>query len=164
MVSRRWTLWIAALVFAPLAIALAVPTVTLADSKTAGVVAKTTDAISLYKRLGGYDAIAAVTDDFIARLASDKQLGRFFVGLNNEHKAHVRQMVVDLICAKTGGPCYYLGRDMKTTHTGLGITEDDWTRASAFMKASLDKFNVGPKEQADIFAIIGPLKSDIVGR
>jgi hemoglobin len=164
MVSRRCALWIAAAVFAPLAIALTIPAVTLADSKTTGVVAKTADANSLYKRLGGYDAIAAVTDDFIARLVSDKRLGRFFVGLNDEHKAHVRQMAVDLICAKTGGPCYYLGRDMKTAHTGLGITEDDWTRASAAMKVTLDKFNVGAKEQAELFAIIGPLKPDIVGR
>lgn len=35
---------------------------------------------SLYARLGGYDALAAVTDDFIGRLSSDRQLGKFFVG------------------------------------------------------------------------------------
>jgi len=33
---------------------------------------------SLYKRVGGYDAIAAVTDDFLARLAGDKQMSHFF--------------------------------------------------------------------------------------
>jgi hypothetical protein len=82
-------------------------------------------------------------------------LGRFEDGPRDSH---------DLICAKTGGPCYYLGRDMKTAHTGLGITEDDWTRASAAMKVTLDKFNVGAKEQAELFAIIGTLKPDIVGR
>lgn len=121
-------------------------------------------ATSLYKRLGGYDAIAAVTDDFIGRLATDKQLSRFFVGFSNESKMHIRQMVVDLICAKTGGPCYYLGRDMKTAHSGLHITEDDWNRSVDALKASLNKFNVGPKEQSDLFAIVAPLKSDIVGK
>ena len=33
---------------------------------------------TLYKRLGGYDALAAVTDDFLGRLATDQQFGRFF--------------------------------------------------------------------------------------
>ena len=117
---------------------------------------------SLYKRLGGYDAIAAVTDDFIKRLATDKQLSRFFVGLSDESKAHVRQMVVDLICAKTGGPCYYLGRDMKTAHAGLHITDDDWNRSIDAFKLTLAKFHVGAKEQDDLFAIISPLKSQIV--
>ena len=39
---------------------------------------------SLYKRLGGYDAIAAVVDDFIGRMASDPQLQPFFAGHSTE--------------------------------------------------------------------------------
>lgn len=135
-----------------------------ADTSAMGAPATAPAANSLYKRLGGYDAIAAVTDDFIVRLATDKQMSRFFVGLSDGSKQHVRQMVVDLICAKTGGPCYYLGRDMRTAHAGLHITEDDWNRSVDALKASLNKFNVGAKEQSDLFAIIAPLKSDIVGR
>ena len=64
---------------------------------------------SLYKRLGGYDALAAVTDDFIGRLATDKQLGKFFVGLSNDSKTKVRQHIVDFLCKATGGPCAYTG-------------------------------------------------------
>ena len=82
---------------------------------------------SLYKRLGGYDALAAVTDDFIGRLATDPTEGRFFVGLSTDSKVRVRQHVVDFLCVATGGPCKYTGRDMETAHTGLHITEDDWT-------------------------------------
>src|SRR6266851_8436105 len=74
---------------------------------------------SLYKRLGGYDALAAVTDDFIGRLATDKQLTRFFVGHSEDSLKRIRQLVVDQLCAATGGPCYYLGRDMKTSHKGM---------------------------------------------
>jgi hypothetical protein len=46
---------------------------------------------NLYQRLGGYDALAAVTDDFIGHLATDPQLGRFFVGLSTDSKIRVRQ-------------------------------------------------------------------------
>lgn len=42
---------------------------------------------SLYKRLGGYDAIAAVVDDFIGRLLADKQLSRFFTGVSTDSRS-----------------------------------------------------------------------------
>ena len=77
---------------------------------------------SLYTQLGGYDAIAAATDDFITRLATDPGLGKFFVGLNDTSKQRVRQHVIDFLCNATGGPCLYLGQDMKTAHKGLHIT------------------------------------------
>jgi len=103
---------------------------------------------SLYHRLGGYDALAAVTDDFIGRLGTDPQLKRFFTGLSVDSQKKLRQHVVDFLCSATGGPCLYTGRDMKTAHTGLGITEDDWSAAvNCFtcswlaFKTAFDTFN-----------------------
>ena len=117
---------------------------------------------SLYKRLGGYDAIAAVTDDFIGRLATDPSLGKFFVGLSTDSKQRVRQHVVDFLCLATGGPCVYKGRDMKTSHAGLGITEADWNTGVKHLVASLDKFKVPAKEKDDLLAAASGLKKDIV--
>ena len=117
---------------------------------------------SLYERLGGYDALAAVTDDFIGRLASDKNLGRFFVGLSEDSKKRVRQLVLDQLCAATGGPCIYIGRDMKTAHKGLGITELDWTTSVKHLVDTLDKFKVPKKEKDEVLAAISGLKGDIV--
>ena len=65
---------------------------------------------TLYQRLGGYDALAAVTDDFLGQLATDPQLGRFFIGLSTDSKVKVRQHVVDFLCAATGGPSPAAGR------------------------------------------------------
>ena len=117
---------------------------------------------SLYKRLGGYDALAKVTDDFIVRLATDKTLGRFFVGASDSSKMRIRQLVVDQLCAATGGPCVYIGRDMKTAHKGLGITEEDWNIAVKHLVATMTKFNVPEKEQKEVAAALTTLKSDIV--
>ena len=100
---------------------------------------------SLYTRLGGYDAIAAVSDDFIARLAADKQLARFLVGISDNSKAHLRQLVVDLLCQATGGPCVYIGRDMKTSHKGLGITGSDWDLSVKALVASLGQVQGSPE-------------------
>jgi len=119
---------------------------------------------TLYQRLGGYDALAAVTDEFIGRLATDPQLGRFFTGLSTDSKQRVRQHVVDFLCQATGGPCGYHGRDMKTAHTGLNITEADWNSSVKHLTATLDKFKVPEREKSEVLQAIGGLKGDIVGR
>ena len=117
---------------------------------------------SLYKRLGGYDGIAAFADDFIFRLATDKKLSRFFVGLNDTSKKRVRQHVVDFLCEQTGGPCVYLGQDMKTAHQGLNITEADWDAMVVDLKQSFDHFNLGQEERSELMAALTKLKPDIV--
>jgi len=117
---------------------------------------------SLYKRLGGYDAIAAVTDDFVGRLLANKNLARFFTGTSTNSKNRIRQLIVDQICAVTGGPCVYIGRDMKTAHSGLGITESDWQSAVNDLLASLDMFKVPQKEKDELVAIVASTKGDIV--
>ena len=118
---------------------------------------------SLYERLGGYNAIAAVVDDFMEGQVKDPQLSRFFVGHSMNSKKRIRQLIVDQICEATGGPCVYTGRDMKTTHTGLNITESDWQVGVRLLTATLDKFKVPQKEKDEVFAAVSGLKRDIVG-
>ena len=132
------------------------------DAGAQGPGASAPAAPSLYKRLGGYDAIAAVTDDFIGRLLKDQALSRFFAGQSDDSKGRIRQLIVDQLCAATGGPCFYIGRDMKTSHKGMGIAEADWTATVGHLIASLDKFKVGQKEKDDLLAIASSLKKDIV--
>ena len=129
-------------------------------SATAGVGQETKP--TLYKRLGGYDALAAVTDDFLGRLAADPSLGRFFVGTSKEHLGRIRQLVVDQLCAATGGPCIYIGRDMKSSHQGMGITEGDWNAAVVHLVATLDKFKVPERERKEVLGAVSGLKNDIV--
>jgi len=119
---------------------------------------------SLYTRLGGYDAIVAVTKDFIIRLVTDPSLGRFFTGLNDTSKARVEAHVIDFLCMKTGGPCIYTGQDMKTAHTGLHITEADWNTSAAHLTETLNKFKVPQKEQNEVMTAVGAMKGDIVGQ
>ena len=117
---------------------------------------------SLYQRLGGYDAIAAVTDDFLVRLTGDPSQARFFGGMSKDSLGKLRQHVVEQICLATGGPCVYTGRDMKTSHTGLGITEAEWNATVKHLVASLDKFKVGDKEKGELLGAVSTLKKDIV--
>ena len=134
----------------------------LAQARPAQPAPSAPPAPSLYKRLGGYDAIAAVVDEFIGRLAADKQLNRFLVGLSDNSKGHLRQMIVEQSCAATGGSCVYTGRDMNTAHKGLGITGSDWDLAVKHLSDSLDKFKVPQKEKDEFLAAISSFKADIV--
>ncbi|MEZ5427472.1 MAG: group 1 truncated hemoglobin [Pyrinomonadaceae bacterium] len=117
---------------------------------------------SLYQRLGGYDALAAVSDDFIMRLGKSKILGRFVVGLSNDSKMKLRQHFVEFLCNATGGSCVYTGRDMKTVHTGLGINEEDWEESVKLLNETLDKFKVPEKERTEVLAAVSSLKEQIV--
>lgn len=117
---------------------------------------------SLYERVGGYNALAAVVDDFIGRLVSDKQFEKFFMGHSDDSKKRIRQHILDQFCVATGGPCVYTGREMKTSHAGLGITNRDWDAAAKHLVASLDKFKVPEKEKGEILTFVTSLKNDIV--
>jgi hemoglobin len=117
---------------------------------------------SLYERLGGYNAIAAVVDDFIGRLIGDKQLERFFVGHSTDSKKRIRQHIVDQFCAGAGGPCVYTGRTMKDSHVGLGITEAEWDASAKHLVATLDKFKVPEQEKKELLEFVTSLKGDIV--
>uniref|UniRef100_A0A7C5AKX4 Group 1 truncated hemoglobin n=1 Tax=Desulfobacca acetoxidans TaxID=60893 RepID=A0A7C5AKX4_9BACT len=117
---------------------------------------------SLYQRLGGYDAIAAVVDDFFARMMQDPQLNRFFIGHSHDSKRRIRQLTVDMISEATGGPSFYTGRTMKVSHEGLGITENDWDLSVRYLKETLAKFQVPAREQEEVLSFIGRLKEGIV--
>jgi hemoglobin len=114
---------------------------------------------SLYERLGGQQVIAGITDDFVAGVLADRQLARFFPGPIHPG---LRERVIELLCQITGGPCEYRGRDMKTAHSGLGITRADWDLAVDLFTRALDSRRVAPAEQAEFLKIIQNMKDTIV--
>ena len=118
---------------------------------------------TLYERLGGYDAIAAVADDLLPRLENDAQLGRFWANRGDDGIAREKQLLVDYLCANAGGPLLYTGRDMLTSHKGMGVTESDWQIFINHLKATLSGFQVPQQEQDDVLAFIDSTKADIVG-
>ena len=117
---------------------------------------------TLYERLGSYDAIAAVADILLPRLESDAQLGRFWANRGDDGIAREKQLLVDYLSASAGGPLLYTGRDMLTSHKGMGITESDWQILIDHLKASLAELQVPQQEQDDVLAFIDSTRADIV--
>ena len=117
---------------------------------------------SLYARLGGYDAIAAVVDDLLPRLHQDSLLGRFWtsprsVDTNNRE----RQLAIDFIAAAAGGPTIYLGRDMKLAHEGMGISKADYAAFMRCLSLTLDKFQLPEPERGEVVAFTLSLEQEI---
>lgn len=117
---------------------------------------------TLYARLGGYDAIAAVADDLLSRLMSDSQLGRFWAHRGADGLRREKQLLIDFLCASAGGPLYYTGRDMATSHKGMGITAKDWEIFLRHVRATLDKFQVPERERHEVLAFVDSTRADIV--
>jgi len=117
---------------------------------------------SLYHRLGGYDAIAAAVDELLPRLTSDPQIGVYWKGKCTDSMKKDRQLLVDFSCAATGGPAHYVGRDMKTSHAGLGISESDWNVLMRHMVATLQDLGVAENEKDEFISLVETLKGDIV--
>ena len=97
---------------------------------------------SLYERLGGKDAITAVVDDFVGNVAADNRIHGFFARTDIPR---LKKNLVDQICQGTGGPCMYTGRDMRTAHKGLNITDAQFNALVEDLVKSLDKFKVPEK-------------------
>ena len=117
---------------------------------------------TLYERLGGYDAIVAVSGDLLPRLMSDSRLKRFWEHRGLDGIDREKQLLINFLSASSGGPMYYTGRDMKTCHKGMKISEADWTAFSGHVNATLDAFKVPPTERGEVVGFVQSLKKDIL--
>jgi len=119
---------------------------------------------TLYKRLGGREGIRGVVDDFVAFLVADPRVKDRFTKLTPAQVEKLKTNASDQICDATGGPCSYLGKDMKAAHTGMNITEADWSATVEDLIKALDKRNVAKKDQQELIGLLAPMKKDIVGQ
>jgi hemoglobin len=116
---------------------------------------------SLFDRLGGKPAITAVIHDFVGNCGADTVINARFA------KTDLKKLegnLVDQVCAATGGPCKYAGKDMATAHKGMKISEEEWTALVGDLVKSLDKFKVADTEKNELLGALGGMKGDIVGK
>ena len=120
------------------------------------------NAATLYERLGGYDAITAFVDDLLPRLQGDDLLGRFWANRGEDGIAREKQLLIDYLCASTSGSTYYTGRDMKTSHKGMRISEADWSAFMDHAGATMAALELPDRECQEVGAFVVSLKADIV--
>jgi hemoglobin len=116
---------------------------------------------SLYHRLGGKEAITAVVDDFIGNVAADARINKRFA---NANIPRLKTLLVEQICAASGGPCTYTGRDMTTAHTGMNIQSAEFDALVEDLVKSLDTFKVPEREKGELLGALGGMKPAIVNK
>ena len=117
---------------------------------------------TLYERLGGYEGIVSFVEDLLPRLEADSQLGRFWQHRGDDGVAREKQLLIDYLCANAGGPMYYTGRDMKTSHVGMKISDSDWSIFMGHAGDTMKALNIQQQECDEIAAFVTSLKKDIV--
>jgi len=119
---------------------------------------------SLYTRLGGYDTISQIIDQFLEKMFADPQVGKYFAGMGTDTREQLLQKNKLLMCKNTGGPCKIINRGMKRAHAGLGVTESDWQITASHLASILKSLKLGEQEQRELLLMISGLKKYIVER
>jgi len=119
---------------------------------------------TLYKRLGGREGIRGVVDDFVVFLVADPRVRDRFTKLTPPQVEKLKTNAADQLCEATGGPCSYLGKDMKAAHKDMKNTDAEWDATVEDLVKALDKNKVAKSDQDALFKILAPMKADIVGQ
>lgn len=115
---------------------------------------------SLYERLGGAQGIGSIVDDILAHHLVNPIIKARFENIADLE--HARQMAVEFFTAGAGGPLQYTGRDMRTAHRGMNISEQEYLAAMDDIMGALAKHDIDEATRKDVLAILYALKGDII--
>lgn len=120
---------------------------------------------SLWDRLGGEPAVKTVIHDFVLSAAPDPKVNFFRNGQFKLDTAGVEMLerrLVELVSAVTGGPLKYSGRDMKSAHAGMKITDAEFDALAGHLVVTLKKYKVPEAELNELIGIVASTRKDIV--
>ena len=116
---------------------------------------------ALYRALGGTDGITKVVDATLAEIHGDLRISIFF---EKTDMADLRRLVIEQLCAATGGPCEYTGRSMEEAHSGLNLTDADFDAFVEDLVRGMDSQKVPKDLQKQLLGVLGPMRSQVVGQ
>lgn len=137
----------------PLAFALSVAA---CASSTPPPVAPQSDGHVLYDRLGGKEGIHAIVDEFLKNVLADARINAFFRGDKGLPKFEQQ------LCELSGGPCHYTGKDMKSAHSGMSITGEQFDAFLQDFERALDDKGVSRADEDALLGALSPMRRDIV--
>jgi hemoglobin len=116
---------------------------------------------ALYRELGGTDGITRVVDVFLRRINADARINVLFHNVDHDD---LRRLVIEQLCAATGGPCTYTGRSMEEAHSGLNLTDADFNAFVSDLVAAMDEIKVPKPSQKKLLRLLAPMRPQIVGQ
>ncbi|MDP9237596.1 MAG: group 1 truncated hemoglobin [Chloroflexota bacterium] len=123
---------------------------------------------SLYERLGGMFAIAAVVDHFSDQLLKNPKVVNANPELKEWHTVTYSGRLPGLkfgrtlwVCAVAGGPFQYTGEELRDAHFAFHIPPEAFDEVSAELGHSLDHFKVPEREKGEVLAAFNAQKGDV---
>jgi hemoglobin len=132
---------------------------------------------SLYERLGGVFAIAAVVDHFSDAIIENAAVGKLSNNLQlrewsndrPERLPGLKWMRTLWVCEVSGGPYEYVGTKPGSTplgleegHRQLRITSDEFDEVAAELGRTLDVFGVPEQEKGEVLAAFAAHKPEVI--
>ncbi len=116
---------------------------------------------ALYRALGGTNGIAKVVDAALVEIHGDLRINVFF---EKTDMADLRRLLIEQLCAATGGPCEYTGRSMEEAHSGLNLTDADFDAFVEDLVRAMDSQKVPKDLQKQLLGLLGPMRPQVVGQ
>lgn len=116
---------------------------------------------ALYRSLGSTPGIERLVDASLARVHADLRINLFF---ENTDLADLRRLLIEQICAASGGPCVYTGRSMEEAHSGMNLSDEDFDAFVEDLVAAMDEVALAASTQQQVLGLFGPMRPEIVGQ
>lgn len=114
---------------------------------------------SLYQRLGGAERIGAIIDEAIDRHAANPVLAPRFRG---KDLPRLKRLGTQFFCAGIGGDPTCEGRDLRSAHAGMNVSEQEFLATMDDIVAALQSHGVGAAETNEVVAIPYSLRNDVL--
>ena len=115
---------------------------------------------SLYERLGGVERISRLAKDVLDLHMNNPLIKTRFEQVKD--RGQLERNISDFICAGTGGPQTYAGKDVLSAHKHMNIDERELVSAIDDAMTAMTKNGYEQAEKNDILAILYSLKGDVV--
>ena len=150
--------------------------------------AQTTHGDALYQDLGGKEGIRKMVDAFLPIVLDDPgaafSTGTGFTvvfsviaivatgvvvwfGLRARSALWafgLGMLLAEQFCQLSGGPCKYSGRDMKTTHEGMNITNAQFNALAEDLQTAMDRQGIASRVQNKLIAKLAPMQHEVVSK
>lgn len=114
---------------------------------------------TLYERLGGESKIREIATTLFDNHAKNDAIKARYA---ESDRGDVIRLVTEFICAGTGGPQAYSGKDMLEAHKGMNISEAEYMAVLDDILAALREHEVGQREQEEFLMIAYSLRGEIL--
>ena len=116
---------------------------------------------SLYERIGGEAAVDAAVDVFYRRVLADERIAHHFEDVDMDVQ---REKQKAFLTFAFGGPNRYSGRELRTAHARLTLSDGDFDAVMQHLGQTLESLGVPASAIGEVAGIALSVKNDVLNR